>query len=80
VGEKTGAAGVYAVPIYGGAMMPMGVYYPQPYSNWSTQAMVLSPAMMSKPVWPGFGCAANTLEGEPAEKAHGSGIKIVKLY
>ena len=77
VGEKTGAAGVYAVPVYGGAMMPMGVYYPQPYSNWSTMAMPLAPAMMSKPVWPGFGLPAGVQGGEPIEPTRGSGFRVV---
>ena len=77
VGEKTGAAGVYAVPVYGGAMMPMGVYYPQPYSNWSTMAMPLAPAMMSKPVWPGFGMPSGLPGGEPVEKTGGQGFRVL---
>ena len=67
-----------AYPVYGGAMMPsMGVYYPQPYSNWSTMALSLAPAMMSKLPYPGFGFYAGTPGGQPVEKPHGSGFRFV---
>jgi len=56
-----------SVPVFGGAMVPnrgsmtsgLSVYRPQPWSNWSTQAMPLSPAMTSKVAYPGWGFQAN---------------------
>lgn len=69
LGQLTGAYGVqlpmmgipYGMPIYGGAMNP-AVFYPQVYSNWSTQSMPLAPAMQSKNPYPGWGYPAHFAE------------------
>ena len=52
------------LPTFGGAMVVpayrgMAVRRPQPFSNWSTQAMPLGPAMTSKVAYPGWGLSAN---------------------
>lgn len=78
LGDVTGAYGVVGLPLYGGAMMPhMGVYYPQPYSNWSTQSLPLAPAMLYKLPFPGYGFAAGTPGGEPIEPTRGSGFRVL---
>jgi hypothetical protein len=79
LGSSVGAYGVMGLPVYGGSvMMPFGgVYYPQPYSNWSVASMPMAPAMMSKLPWPGFGASAGVPGGEPVENPRGSGFRVI---
>lgn len=66
-GQQMPCVSCGSVPVFGGAMVPnrggmtsgLSVYRPQPWSNWSTQSMPLSPAMTSKVAYPGWGFQAN---------------------
>ena len=56
----SGAGSGVVLPTFGGAMhmgvnRGLAVHRPQPWSNWSTMAMPLSPAMTSKVAYPGWG-------------------------
>ena len=72
IGQQTGAYGL--LPLYGGAMMPV-VHYPQPVANWSTMAMPLAPAMVSKLPYPGWGMGH--VPGQLASDVSGGSFRTI---
>lgn len=86
LGNVTGAYGMhYNCPHCGGGAMipsrhaatfPQAVRRPQPWSNWSTQAMPLSPAMTSKVAYPGWGLPAD-FGDYGANLTGGEGFRVI---